>query len=713
MLLQQELIQALQKELFKQQQQQQQNNNQYYEKQLLPTIAQTQLIAKFLGYFTFHWNHTTKTTTLLQPPIPIMEYIQTAWETKNHLIIMIPWILEFLKMMMNNNPSATKTKISSSSLSPYYQKVLGYLRSIQLSLAQSIYDDHTTLNEDYPKCTSFVTVLYLEGFFSKIIGLEEIQQLSSSTLPPRSSNSLKSGLDQCRLYFPKSFLCATFPHLNTLYKMLLRKPSPTSIHHQSGEKLKTTTPRKLKPYSISTIPTSSTTNTNILFSPIITSKESHNKDEIFRMKLVDSFFHQHPQLKHICDFVVDLSIKAITSDVLPNRITPAIKSEVAATQNKTNENKNGYDNGIVSMAKNDSDWNSHGDQSQGVMKENEMNINSKTQKILHDYLEMYISQSMRGLLTMTHMDEKVKQVFTNITLQIAKQKGIKLVSSFVRTELVKRYEESSSIQNNNDTNCRQKKKCQFLEEHRMVLNRLVTTFQMQRQRTELSPKYDWENINDKMINVHRMLKSILVCSNDEDNGDNKMVVDVVYTFDLKTSIIMEQLASTLNSFLTECLSTTNKEEKGWESSSLISCVRSSIQILSSLGQLGASNIIGDTSIFYSPSCMKSFIDLSLTNNRLSSSDSGQDDNNLTYLIVEMIHAKLIPDIHKVETTFRSILYSSDNLLCKNTCQNFLRDLESCKTDSNNLSELSLNLSEKVTVKDNGMNDEKGIMNSKK
>lgn len=261
-------------------------------------VAQLSLLSKFLGVLVFspNWNVRVVDSAIgsawgddPDTDLPLFHYVEGAWKRRD-LTTTIPWVVEFLQM----------TKWDASFFkSTYCQKLLGLLASIQ-------YDNGSTLDS---LCVSEGVNMqrlsfHLEFLFGEIVSLDKIATLPIAELPQRNQFS-----DQCPDSMPldseRSALLGANPHVEDFLALL------RSFSREQGKT--SGTPRKLRPLSISRLARDESTTSEL--SASVDAPWGNIGARECVVKLSDVFFHQHRDLKAICEYVVSRAIKNATTDV--------------------------------------------------------------------------------------------------------------------------------------------------------------------------------------------------------------------------------------------------------------------------------------------------------------------------------------------------------------------------------------------------------------
>jgi hypothetical protein len=299
-------------------------------------IMDLQLFARFLGFLMFspNWHGTgidsskmQSSTMLLTDGLQQLEsldlslttILEEAWK-EGHTVSTVPWITELLKMAKWDSLSQTSRK---------FRQLLSNLRMIQ---------DVVTFVDGAAAATRFgpsmeVVSFYLESFFHETIGLAKLTSLPKAILP--SIGALpSSSLDVTAIGFSTVTLFSSSPHLEDLSNLV-----NALCRSQIGKSPSKS--RKLRPSIVSSaislepnrLFTESTSDGKI-FSNMTdwnSSKSSawaggfSGEGRSIQTKLVDAFFHQHREVKEVCEFAVNQVLKNNSSQVLGACIKPAFE----------------------------------------------------------------------------------------------------------------------------------------------------------------------------------------------------------------------------------------------------------------------------------------------------------------------------------------------------------------------------------------------------
>jgi hypothetical protein len=180
-----------------------------------------------------------------------------------------------------------------------------------------------------------VVALYLESFFNETIGLAKLTslpQVSLSSTVPRASESL----DATAIGFSTVTLFASSTHIEDLSSLVSGLGrSQVGKSPSKSKKLRPSIVRggisleanRLFPESQSE---------GVSFSPVVEWKSSAfngwagtsgKESRSIQARLIDAFFHQHRDLKEVCEFAVNQVLKNTSSQVLSACIRPAFEEK--------------------------------------------------------------------------------------------------------------------------------------------------------------------------------------------------------------------------------------------------------------------------------------------------------------------------------------------------------------------------------------------------
>ena len=271
------------------------------------------------------------------PIMDVRKYVEEGWRNCR-LIVTIPWVVEYLRM-------ATWDSVSLQA--SYYQKLFALLRSVHRMLGQIVIAEGLALN-----CQ--LVMIQLEDLFSDVVGLMKAEGLPLMVLPER--NLVVSGddskflrLDVLPLRFTKLYIFASSSHLEELFKLVTemverkgrgagrvggasKKLRPYAITSQIGGADLSSSPSSTSPY------TRQMSSGSILASPMMSPLNlispqrgiNSRRNNTIQDKLVDAFFHQHTDLRQICEFVVERTAKNTLAIVVKEHVTPHFKFPTSA-----------------------------------------------------------------------------------------------------------------------------------------------------------------------------------------------------------------------------------------------------------------------------------------------------------------------------------------------------------------------------------------------
>jgi hypothetical protein len=295
-------------------------------------LTNLQLFARFLGFLIFspNWhdnkidlkklNHDSKVVAISNGlhqleslGLVITEMVEESW-TKGHSILVIPWVIELLKMSKWDSISLT---------SGTFRQLLSNLRTIQSAAKEQV--------ERFGPSMQLLS-FYIESFFHKSVGLQKLTSLPTSSLPSETKLGADS-LDLASVGFSMATISASSSHVEDICDLIngfsramyvgkspskARKLRP-SIVRGSLINLEADTVLRESPLkrfsSTSTTIGSDWQSSRNLFGSADSSGTYKSMDSIQR-KLEDAFFHQHRSLKDICEFAVNQVIKNTSSQAL-------------------------------------------------------------------------------------------------------------------------------------------------------------------------------------------------------------------------------------------------------------------------------------------------------------------------------------------------------------------------------------------------------------
>lgn len=276
--------------------------------------------------------------------ISLSDHIGEAWKEGN-LVKVIPWATEMLKMATWDPSLHTRSKT--------YRNILCLLREIQEKVSSRLYRNQA--QHELTPCLELV-LLCLETFFGEAVGLSTIAHFpaSKSGLPDRNKESISSrvsdrpSLDESFLTFSTTLLFVGSPHLEDLFSLAAAMSRTDIVKSARSPGVS----RKLRPLVVSgTIASGSTMQYQSTAAlPLPAGKAEANTlarrgNTSLETRLVDTFFHQHREVKEICEFSVHQILKRMAS-LIPDMLLNDTLQESASLSTGEEEGFGKY-NGLV------------------------------------------------------------------------------------------------------------------------------------------------------------------------------------------------------------------------------------------------------------------------------------------------------------------------------------------------------------------------------
>ncbi|KAI2500460.1 hypothetical protein MHU86_14005 [Fragilaria crotonensis] len=372
-------------------------------KGILDRMMKLQLLAKFLGVLLFSPNwHTSAVSGVLNSVsndeisiwtgatelsiLPLLEVISKA-KNKQHLLSTIPWVLELLRMAKWDAISMRSSTV----------------RSIVARLI-SLRDAFRTTGTPSLQLVSFS----LESFFHQIVGLRHTHSIYRLPMEKEMPSLDESAVDFVELEVSKTFLFATVSHMDEFLTLL------TSIAITKSKSVGT--PRKMRPsmVSSSTISFSNLPTNDDVALPIAAPSQgalpgSQGAKGAIIGKLVDLFFHQHGDLREICEFVAARAVQKAMVDVQHHFLSEYF---VKVDQSK--------------FATEESE----------IRSELEREAQDRALQVFEASLGSTISQAV-SMLSMPSKSAKVKEIAATLALDHVKKSSRFKVNALVKVELTK------------------------------------------------------------------------------------------------------------------------------------------------------------------------------------------------------------------------------------------------------------------------------------
>lgn len=298
------------------------------------------LLSKFLGLLIFSpsWHDSGivggaryDLLSEFNPDLDVFGMVEQAY-LKRQLVVTVPWVVEFLRMAR-----WSPTLQRSHNFERLLGLVLGIRRRIQY-LEKYACSVSLCMNM---QLVSF----YFETLFGDVVGLERMSTIPAAELAKSKINGETIQPDELQLCMSNTVLFTCNPHAEELVTLL-------SSQGQSNTKSSGSS-RKLTPYSVgssfgsSTDPLGSKSAASV--SPMKTKRRDslgENSGSLAQVdgtdeqspiigKLVEAFFHQHRDLKEICEFIVDQTLKNAASRMRDECVVPLLVEKIGSGTNTT------------------------------------------------------------------------------------------------------------------------------------------------------------------------------------------------------------------------------------------------------------------------------------------------------------------------------------------------------------------------------------------
>ena len=293
------------------------------------------LLARFLGCLIFspNWHEENIDLNKLKPCIdsldyglnlldaiglPISKLVQESWDG-GYTFLVVPWVTELLKMSKWDS-------ISQSSMK--FRQILANLRCVQYIASRSKSNEYEAYGSNMQQ-----VFFHLETFFNGTFSLPKLTSLPDATLVPLSDTD-EDSLDRHKIGLSKAAIYASSPHMENLCDMIMISKKVIRKDMKSpGLK-----PKKLKPSVVSPavgkeamsflgiespkgmiVPTS----TSVIKREQLADNTLQGKRINAKNKLTEGFFHQHRELKEICDFVIQQTLKTLSVNEIRPFVTKA------------------------------------------------------------------------------------------------------------------------------------------------------------------------------------------------------------------------------------------------------------------------------------------------------------------------------------------------------------------------------------------------------
>jgi hypothetical protein len=276
------------------------------------------MLSRFLGVLLFYPNwqctesrNTSFVTTadaLLQlaaSGLSLVEHAKVAYQS-GRMISTLPWIIELIQM--------ARWDVAMKSSSEYIL-VASLLRKIQVHLQVA---DHYT-----PPMS--IVAFYLERLFGEIIGISRTSFLNNILLP-RDNRSPTMNIDDAELAFSSAARYAANPDIEELEAFVSRLARVNiSTLRSPGVS------RKLRPMSVNSPPhelLSAPNFTTVSAKHVSIFHASIPDQDPIKTKLMNTFFHQHQDLKEVCDFLAKRVLDVEVTRAMNEIVKPRLKGNV-------------------------------------------------------------------------------------------------------------------------------------------------------------------------------------------------------------------------------------------------------------------------------------------------------------------------------------------------------------------------------------------------
>jgi len=451
-------------------------------------LLQLKLLSRFLGLLIFspswhdsgvvggtHYDRLSE----FNPDLDVVGMVERAYKER-YLVITIPWVVEFLRM----------ARWSPLQKSDDFKRLLALLLGIHHRIRCDANEASGNLGANMQ-----LVSLYFETLFGDIIGLERAATIPGArvdltSVPANVQESRQP--DECSLGLSNSLFCTSSPHAEELVA-LLSSQAQTKTRPSSSS-------RKLTPYSVGGSLGSSADPLGISSSTSLSPMKSKNRrgialgsgteepfeagDSLILAKLVEAFFHQHGDLKDICEFVVDQALKNASTRVRDDCVIPTLEQKMSISANAN------------------SDVN--------LLREAEEQVVEASCSCLAAELERTIPEALTTLLPPS-VQPRVRDVATKLSISHATHLGYTTMDALVRLESKKLSLKTGRKSNKQATSPEASDKMDTGDQHRddERENALISL------RNALANRM-WERGPDNMLAVVASAKEVLPSRTKED-----------------------------------------------------------------------------------------------------------------------------------------------------------------------------------------------------
>ena len=297
-------------------------------------VMDLRLLAKFLGVLLFspNWRSSRDSTGTVvydlsldglhqlehASGLSIVKCMEEAFEDPRLLVVTLSWAVELLR------PSQWDTPASQS---PVYLRILTLLRQVQL-------DSFHVEEEIAGSCLSVKILIgqYLESLFSETVGLSHSTKLVPFLNPKpllKETIPLDDGILHCA-----TTLVASNAQLDDLLALLSNMTKMDSSSMRSPGATRKLRPSVISPTVLSldtpVISPSPTTFDGVTASETLAFASTGTPLTLFQSKLRDAFFHQHRDLKLICEFATSQALRNIGTELVTKQIQPLLPENLTS-----------------------------------------------------------------------------------------------------------------------------------------------------------------------------------------------------------------------------------------------------------------------------------------------------------------------------------------------------------------------------------------------
>ena len=298
-------------------------------------LMNLQLFARFLGFLIFspNWHGAEIDSAKIRPIVLAdglyqleslglspMKMVEDAW-VGGYTVSVVPWVTELLKM-------AKWDSLSQTSLT--FRQLLANLRNIQ-----SFVSSKDAIEVDRFGPSMQILSLCLETFFYEANGLAKLTSLPQASLSSVATVAADS-LDRLSIGFSTAAFFASSPHIEDLSNLInglcvstvgkspnkWRKLRPSVVSH--GINLEASNLFPESPNKIGIPPPSDEWKSpkSVGWNGAFGSQTRN-----IQTKLVHAFFHQHRDVKEVCEFSVSQVLKNVSNQALSACIKPAFEEQ--------------------------------------------------------------------------------------------------------------------------------------------------------------------------------------------------------------------------------------------------------------------------------------------------------------------------------------------------------------------------------------------------